>query len=114
MRYALLVCNDDSAQISPAEEASRYASYTTFANTMLESGVMRDRGVRLRPTVSATMVRVRRGDVVIADGPFAETKEQIGGFYLVECEDLDAAIEIAAQIPGARYGSIEVRPVWEF
>jgi len=113
MRYALLVCNDESADVTPAEQAARFASYTAFADTMLERGVLRDAGVRLRPTITATTVRVRRGDVVIADGPFAETKEQIGGFYLVECEDLDEAIEIASQIPGARFGSIEVRPVWE-
>jgi hypothetical protein len=114
MRYALLVCNDDSAEVTPAEEAARFAFFNAFADTMLERGVLRDRGMRLRPTITATTVRVRGGDVVIADGPFAETKEQIGGFYLIDCEDLDEAIEIASQVPSARYGSIEVRPVWEF
>ena len=65
------------------------------------------------PTTDATTVRVRDGEVLTSDGPFAETKEQMGGFYLVECKDLDEAIEIAAKIPGARHGSIEVRPIWE-
>ncbi len=58
-------------------------------------------------------MRVRDGEVLTSDGPFAETKEQIGGFYLVDCKDLDEAIEVASKIPGARHGSIEVRPIWE-
>ena len=70
-------------------------------------------GERLRPTADSTTVRVRDGEVVTSDGPFAETKEQIGGFYAVDCKDLDEAIEVAAKIPGARWGSIEVRPIWE-
>jgi len=79
---------------------------------------MQARGVlvgreRLRPTELSTVVRVRDEGLVVADGPFAETKEQIAGFYVVDCEDLDEAIEIAARSPGARYGTIEVRPVWE-
>jgi hypothetical protein len=68
---------------------------------------------RLRPTSRSTTVQVREGNLVIADGPFAETKEQIAGFYVVECEDLDEAIEVASKIPAAQYGTIEVRPVWE-
>ena len=64
-------------------------------------------------TADATTVRVRDGEVITSDGPFAETKEQIGGFYVVDCKDLDEAIEVAAKIPGARSGSIEVRPIWE-
>jgi hypothetical protein len=70
-------------------------------------------GERLQPVTTATTVRVRDDEVVTSDGPFAETKEQLGGFYLVECKDLDEAIEVAAKIPGARHGSIEVRPIWE-
>ncbi len=61
----------------------------------------------------ATTVRVRNGEVLATDGPFAETKEQLGGYYVVECKDLDEAIEVASKIPGARTGSIEVRPIWE-
>jgi hypothetical protein len=70
-------------------------------------------GERLRPTADATTVRVRDGEVLASDGPFAETKEQIGGYYVVDCKDLDEAVEVAAKIPGARFGSIEVRPIWE-
>jgi hypothetical protein len=68
---------------------------------------------RLRPTSLSTTVRVRDGGLVVADGPFAETKEQIAGFYIIECEDLDEAIEIASRNPAARVGTVEVRPVWE-
>jgi hypothetical protein len=70
-------------------------------------------GERLQSTADATTVQVRDGETLTTDGPFAETKEQIGGYYLVDCNDLDEAIEIAAKIPGARLGSIEVRPIWE-
>ena len=70
-------------------------------------------GERLRPTSDATTVRVRDGEVITSDGPFAETKEQIGGYYVVDCKDLDEAIEVAAKIPGARLGTIEVRPIWD-
>src|SRR2546423_15434863 len=67
----------------------------------------------LHPATTATTVRVRDGEVVTTDGPFAETKEQLGGYFVVNCKDLDEAIEIASKIPGARSGSIEVRPLWE-
>lgn len=113
MRYALLVYNDDGSDTSPDEQSGRVETYAAFADTMRARGVLHDAGLRLRPTTTATTVRVRDGDVVIADGPFAETKEQIGGFFVVDCHDLDEAIEVASQIPGALYGSIEVRPVWE-
>jgi hypothetical protein len=69
---------------------------------------------RLRPTSDATTVQVRDGKVLISDGPFAETKEQIGGYCLIDCKDLDEAIEVASQIPGARTGTIEVRPIWGY
>ena len=88
------------------------AGYQAFGEEMAHRGVLRG-GERLRPTTDATTVRVVDGDVVVSDGPFAETKEQMGGFYLVECEDLDQAIEVASKIPAARHGSIEVRPIWE-
>jgi hypothetical protein len=88
------------------------AKYGTFMEEMGERGVLLG-GERLHPTSDATTVRVRDGEVLTADGPFAETKEQIGGFYLVDCKDLDEAIEVAAKIPGAAHGTIEVRPIWE-
>jgi hypothetical protein len=79
---------------------------------MAERGVLQG-GERLRPTGDATTVRVRNGEVLSTDGPFAETKEQLGGYFLVDCKDLDEAVEVAGKLPGARYGSIEVRPIWE-
>jgi hypothetical protein len=108
LRYALLVCRDETAIVGT--EAEMLAAYNAFLN---ELGPRLVGTVRLRPTTTATRVQVRESDLVIADGPFAETKEQIGGFLVVECEDLDEAIEIAALMPIARYGTIEVRPVWE-
>ena len=70
-------------------------------------------GERLQPTTTATTVQVRNGQVLTSDGPFAETKEQLGGYFVVDCKDRDEALEIAAKIPGARLGTIEVRPIWE-
>ncbi|MFI5226549.1 MAG: YciI family protein, partial [Candidatus Limnocylindrales bacterium] len=71
-------------------------------------------GEALQPTPTATTVRVRDGRTVTTDGPYAETKEQLGGFYLVECANIDEAIDAAARIPGALHGAIEVRPIWDF
>jgi hypothetical protein len=114
MRYALLICTDEKAveALSPDEGQAALNEYLAFADEMGKRGVLRA-GERLRPTTDATTVRVRDGEVLTADGPFAETKEQMGGFYLVDCKDLDEAIEVAAKIPGARIGTIEVRPIWE-
>jgi hypothetical protein len=112
MRYALLVCVDESRELSEEDADREYAEFMAFQEEMEARGVLISRE-RLRPTALSTTVRVRDQGMVVADGPFAETKEQIAGFYIVECEDLDAAIEIAARNPGARYGTIEVRPAWE-
>jgi hypothetical protein len=112
MRYVLLVCDDENVDLSPEGVEQRFAAYTGFQDEMEARGVLVSRE-RLRPTSSSTTVRVRQDDVVIADGPFAETKEQIAGFYVVDCEDLDEAIEVASKIPAAQWGTIEVRPVWE-
>jgi hypothetical protein len=108
MRYAFVISSDEEAHVDT--EAEQRAGFTALAEKL---GPRLVSSVRLRPSAMTTSVRVRDGDVVIEDGPFAETKEQMGGFLLVECEDLDEAIEVAAQIPTARYGTIEVRPVWE-
>jgi hypothetical protein len=119
VRYALLVCDDETLELSQEEEAAQVAAYAAFWAQMEARGVLVSRErlrptcERLRPTSTATTVRVREGNLVIADGPFAETKEQIAGFYIVECADLDEAIAVAAQVPAARSGTIEVRPVWE-
>jgi hypothetical protein len=114
MRYLLLICTDESAlaAMSPDEATAMTASYMAFGDDMTARGVLRG-GERLHPTSSATTVQVRNGEVLTLDGPFAETKEQMGGYYVVECENLDEAIEIAAKIPGAKQGSIEVRPIWD-
>ena len=114
MRYLLLIASDENAQstLSPDEEATTLGEYGEWMKSMGERGVLQG-GERLRPTSDATTVRVRNGDVLSTDGPFAETKEQLAGYYLVECKDLDEAIEVAGKLPGAKYGSIEVRPIWE-
>ena len=114
MRYALLICTDESldAARSPEEAGAMMAEYGVFWEAASSKTVL-EGGERLRPTSDATTVKVRDGEVITSDGPFAETKEQMGGFYLVDCKNLDEAIEIAAMIPGARHGTIEVRPIWE-
>lgn len=114
MRYLMLICTDESADtaMSPEESSARFAEYGAFMEEMNRRGVFQG-GERLRPTTDATTVRVRDGEVLTSDGPFAETKEQMGGYFAVDCKDLDEAIEIASKIPGARTGSIEVRPIWE-
>jgi hypothetical protein len=112
MRYALLICGDETQYeaVSPDESAATMKEYLAFQDAL--GSTLLD-GARLRPTTDATTVRVRDGEIVTTDGPFAETKEQMGGYYIVECADLDEAIATAAKIPGARFGSIEVRPIWE-
>jgi len=114
MRYALLICDEEKRQTEMSEDEAnaQMTAYAAFGEEMGARGVLLD-GARLRPTTSATTVRVRDDEVLTSDGPFAETKEQMGGFYLVECKDLDEAIEVAAKIPSAKHGSIEVRPIWE-
>src|SRR3954467_6098332 len=114
MRYLLIICNEEKSYLvrSPEEAASSMAAYMAFGEEMTKQGVLLG-GERLRPTTDATTVRVRDGETLTSDGPFAETKEQVGGYYMVDCKDLDEAIEVAAKIPGAKVGSIEVRPIWE-
>jgi hypothetical protein len=114
MRYLLLICTDENATaaLSPEEESAVMAGYAAFGEEMSRRGVLQG-GERLRPTTDATTVRIREGEVLTTDGPFAETKEQMGGYYVVDCEDLDEAIEVASKIPAARHGSVEVRPIWE-
>jgi hypothetical protein len=108
MRYALVVYRDETAV--PGTEADQLEVLNTFARQLGDRLLS---ATRLRPTATATKVQVREGGLIVADGPFAETKEQVGGFFVVECADLDEAIETAALLPVARYVTIEVRPVWE-
>ncbi len=114
MRYLLLICNDEHATTGNARDGASdmLPEYLAFGEEMGQRGVLLS-GARLRSTADATTVRVRDGEVLTSDGPFAETKEQVGGYYLIDCKDLDEAIEVAAKVPGARFGSIEVRPIWE-
>ena len=110
MQYVFLIHDDETQQHVGSPE--RLAAYGQFSEEVNGRGMMRG-GARLRPTTAATTVRVRDGKTMLTDGPFAETKEQLGGFYILDCKDLDEAITYAAKIPSANGGSIEVRPIWE-
>ncbi len=99
--------------MTPAQQEANMGAYYTFTNELNEAGANLG-GEALQPTSTATTVRVRDGKTLTTDGPFAETKEQLGGFYMVKADNLDEAIAWAAKIPGAKNGSIEVRPVMEF
>ena len=112
MKYMLLICTDGSVELSQEQRAAIPAATEAWVNEMDSTGV-RLMGERLRPGSDATTVRVRGGDVLLADGPFAETKEQIGGFDIIECADLDQALDVAAKHPVAGFGMIEVRPFWQ-
>jgi hypothetical protein len=114
MRYALLIYASEQDWAAQSEEESQAVNqeYMAFTKDIIDRGLMKG-GEALQPTATATTVRVRNGETLTTDGPFAETKDQLGGFYLVDCKDLDEAIEVAAGIPDARRGSIEVRPIME-
>ena len=114
MRYLALIYGDETVVLSDEEQQEVMIAYTAFGEEGGKAGVLGGGGEPLQPTSTATTVRVRDGETVTTDGPFAETKEQLGGFYMFECKNLDQAIEWAAKIPGAKTGSIEIRPVWEF
>jgi hypothetical protein len=115
MKYLLTIYLDESGgkDASPEDERRTMEEYGAFTQRLTESGALLA-GEGLQPVATATTVRVRDGDRVVSDGPFAETKEQLGGFYLVDCANLDEAIDWAAGIPGAKTGSIEVRPVMNY
>ena len=113
MRYALLIYGPEPTSPPDEQEMAReMAAYAGFTKDIKDRGLM-EAGEALEQTRTATTVRVKDGQTLVTDGPFAETKEALGGFYLLKCKDLDEAIEVAARIPGARRGSIEIRPVWE-
>ena len=115
MRYLLLIYGPErpvDVEIPPEEMKAEMDAYTAFSTEVHERRVF-EGGEALEPTPTATTVRVRDNDTLVTDGPFAETKEQLGGYYLLDCRDLDEAIELAAKIPGAKRGSIEIRPIWE-
>ncbi|MEV4006039.1 YciI family protein [Actinomadura sp. NPDC049753] len=111
MRYALLICDDES--VSPSnEELAADPGHRAWQADLDRRGAKLV-GARLRPVADATTVRVRDGETLVADGPFAETKDFVGGLLIIECADLDEAIEIAAGHPYARWGGVEIRPLWE-
>ena len=113
MRYLLLIYSPES-DVPPPDDvaAASHAAYAAFTADVKARGLFQA-GEALTPTSTATTVRVVDGQTLTTDGPFAETKEALGGFYLIEARDLDQAIETAAKIPAAKEGSIEVRPIWE-
>ncbi len=114
MRYLCLIYEDEKIfdKMPKAEAEQIFAEYFTFTDAIKKSGHYVS-GNPLQPTSTATTVRMRNGKVTTTDGPFAETKEQLGGYYLIEARDLNEAIQIASRIPGAKLGSIEVRPIME-
>ncbi len=114
MQYLCLIYGDEMQweKMPKAEAEKAHGEYFAFTDAIRKSGQYIG-GNPLQPTRTATTVRVRNGKVSTTDGPFAETKEQLGGYYLIEAKDLNEAIAVASRIPGARYGSIEVRPIQE-
>lgn len=115
MQYALLIYDreEDWNTMPEAERGAMFAEYGRFTESVGAAGKLRA-GEPLQPSHTATTVRVREGKTLTTDGPYAETREQLGGFYIVEAADLDEAVALAARIPSARIGSIEVRPVMSF
>jgi hypothetical protein len=112
MQYLLMIYRNEAelGGMTAADRQKMMADYGAFTQSIIQSGNFKA-GDGLQPTSTATTVRVRDGKTLTTDGPFAETREQLGGYYLVEAKDLDAALAIAARIPGAKTGSVEVRPI---
>jgi hypothetical protein len=115
MRYLCLIYDEEKklGEMSKAESDAFMGEYFTFTNEIRASGHYLG-GEALQPAHTATSVRVRNGKVTTTDGPFAETKEQLGGYYLINARDLNDALQVAARIPSARIGTVEVRPIMEF
>ena len=115
MQYLLMIYQNEAeyARNDAATTQKMLQEYGAFTQSIIQSGNFKAAD-RLQPTSTATTVRVRDGKTLTTDGPFAETREQLGGYYLVEAKDLDEALAIAARIPSARVGSIEVRPIWAY
>jgi hypothetical protein len=113
MNYLLLIYGNEAAMQSASKEmvGQMVAAYGAYTEAMKKAGVYVGSN-RLRPTASGTTVRVANGKTEVLDGPYAETKEQLGGYYMIEVPDLDAALSWAARCPGASQGAIEVRPIW--
>jgi hypothetical protein len=112
MQYLLLIYGNEAeaAKMGQAGMTEMMTEYRTFTQSIIQNGNFKA-GDALQPTANATTVRVRNGKTMATDGPFAETREQLGGYYLIDAKDLDEATAIAARVPSAKFGSIEVRPV---
>ncbi|CAN5855989.1 YciI family protein [soil metagenome] len=115
MRYLLMIFGEEAPpdQVSPEEWQTVMEEYNTYSRTLRERGGNLG-GEALQDSSTATTIRVRDGQTLTTDGPFIESKEQFGGYYLLEAKDLDEAIELAALCPGARFGTVEIRPIMEF
>jgi hypothetical protein len=113
MQYIFMIYSNEAgwSNLTQAEAEKWMAAYQGFAEAMTKAGVLAGSN-RLRPSMTATTVRVREGSSQVMDGPYAESKEQLGGYFLVDVPDLDAAISWAARCPGAAHGVVEVRPLW--
>jgi hypothetical protein len=114
MEYLCLIYESEAnyGQIPGYQNGEIFGEYHQFTESIQKSGHLKG-GNALQPIATATTVRVRDGKTLTTDGPFAETREQLGGYYLIEAKDLDDAIQVASRIPGARYGSIEIRPIMD-
>lgn len=116
MKYAILIYSTEvpPAQVSPEEFGQVMAEYNAYTKLLNDAGVNTDGGEALHETNTAKAVRTRDGKTQVTDGPFAETKEALGGFYIINAKDMDDAIQWATKCPGAKWGTIEVRPVVDF
>ena len=112
MQYVILIYGNEAgyATMTPEEQQADFQNYMEFTANITKRGVYKG-GEPLMPVSSATTVRIQNGKKLITDGPFAETKEQLGGYYVIDCKDIEEALEIAALCPGAKHGCIEVRPI---
>jgi hypothetical protein len=113
MQYLLMIYGNEAAEqkATPADNQQILAAYGAYTQALQAAGVMVG-GERLRPTAAATTVRLAGGKTSVLNGPYADTREQLGGYYMIDVPDLDAAISWAARCPGAAHGAVEVRPVW--
>jgi hypothetical protein len=111
MKYMLMMYFEENGALTQEQREHCYVESTAFANKLHEAGKFLG-AAPLQPTSTATSLRLEDGKRLVTDGPFAETREQLGGYYMIEAKNLDEATAIAAKIPGARYGSVEVRPIW--
>ena len=114
MEYLLLIHEDEKQMqgVTPEQMRGQSAAYGAYMKAMADAGVM-EGGQRLHPSSTATTIRVKNGKTSVVNGPYVEIKEQLGGYFLIDTPDLDFAISRAARCPGAQYGAMEVRPIWQ-